>query len=121
LNNYVPIIRYSEVLLNLAEALAQTSTTVDVRALALLNAVRQRSDAGVTLAPLTKADLITAILNERRIEFLGEGIRSLDILRQNIAFPAKGSLGAVAPTSLPYVWPIPASELLYNNLMVANQ
>ena len=121
-DNYVPVIRYSEVLLNLAEALARTNTSgVDARALALLNAVRQRSDAGVTLAPLTNADLIAAILNERRIEFLGEGLRSLDILRQNIAFPAKSSVAAVLPTTVPYVWPIPASELLYNSLMTPNQ
>ena len=121
LNNYVPIIRYSEVMLNLAEAIARTSTTaVDARAVALLNAVRQRSDATTTFAPATNADLINAILNERRIEFLGEGIRSLDILRQNIAFPAKGSLAAVAPTTVQYVWPIPASEMLYNSLMTQN-
>jgi hypothetical protein len=120
LNNYVPIIRYSEVMLNLAEAIARTTTTVDARAVALLNAVRQRSDATTTFAPTTNAELINLILNERRIEFLGEGIRSLDILRQNIAFPAKGSLAAVAPTTVNYVWPIPASELLYNSLMTAN-
>ncbi|MDI9365714.1 MAG: RagB/SusD family nutrient uptake outer membrane protein [Flavobacterium sp.] len=120
LNNSVPIIRYSEVLLNLAEAIARTTSGVDTRALALLNAVRQRSDAGFTWAPATNSDLVAAILTERRIEFLGEGIRSLDILRQNIAFPAKGSLAAVQPTTLPYVWPIPASELLYNSLMTPN-
>jgi len=120
LNNYVPIIRYSEVLLNLAEAIARTTSGVDSRALSLLNAVRQRSDAGVTLAPATNADLINAILLERRIEFLGEGIRALDIQRQNIAFPAKGSLQPVLPTTLPYVWPIPASEILYNSLAVPN-
>lgn len=121
-DNYVPVIRYSEVLLNLAEALARTNTSgVDARALALLNAVRQRSDAGVTLAPLTNADLIAAILNERRIEFLGEGLRGLDILRQNIAFPAKSSVAAVLPTTVPYVWPIPFSELAYNSLMTQNQ
>ena len=106
----------------MAEALARTNTSgVDARALALLNAVRQRSDAGVTLAPLTNADLIAAILNERRIEFLGEGLRGLDILRQNIAFPAKSSVAAVLPTTVPYVWPIPFSELAYNSLMTQNQ
>jgi hypothetical protein len=120
LNNYVPIIRYSEVLLNLAEAIAKTTTGVDARALALLNAVRQRSDATLTLAPTTNVELLNAILLERRIELLGEGIRTLDIQRQNIAFPAKGSLTAVLPTTLPYVWPIPASELLYNSLMTPN-
>jgi starch-binding outer membrane protein, SusD/RagB family len=121
LNNYVPILRYAEVMLNLAEALARQASGVDARALALLNAVRQRSDASVTFAPATKDELINLILKERRIELLGEGFRSLDIMRQNITFPAKGSVGAVPTTSVTYVWPIPASEMLLNPLMVRNQ
>jgi hypothetical protein len=120
-NNYVPVIRYAEVMLNLAEALARTSATVDPRALMLLNAVHQRSDPATTLAPATKDDLINAILTERRIEFLGEGLRSFDIMRLNMPFPAKGSVSAIPTTALNYVWPIPASELLYNKLAVPNQ
>src|SRR4030095_12668587 len=62
--DYVPAIRYVEVLLNLAEALARQNG-LDVKAIALLNAVRKRSDPSVTLAPLTQQDLIDAILLER--------------------------------------------------------
>lgn len=120
INNYVPILRWAEVLLNTAEALARQSAVVDVRALAILNAVRQRSDATTTFAPLTKTDLINLILNERRIELLGEGHRMWDIQRQSLPFPAKGNAPSVAPTAQNYVWPIPASELLYNNLAVQN-
>ncbi|HWJ92733.1 MAG TPA: RagB/SusD family nutrient uptake outer membrane protein [Flavisolibacter sp.] len=120
-NNYVPIIRYAEVMLNLAEALARTNTGVDARAVALLNAVHQRSDPATTLAPASQAALIDMILTERRIELLGEGVRSLDIMRLNATFPAKGSVSSVPPSSVTYVWPIPASELLYNKLMTANQ
>ena len=80
-NNYVPIIRYAEVMLNLAEALARTNTGVDARAVALLNAVHQRSDPATTLAPASQAALIDMILTERRIEMLGEGVRSLEIMR----------------------------------------
>lgn len=120
LNNYVPILRYAETMLNQAEALARQAAGVDARALALLNAVRQRSDATVTFAPATKDELINLILTERRIELLGEGFRSLDIMRQNITFPAKGSVGAVPTSSVSYVWPIPASEMLLNSLMDKN-
>lgn len=120
LNNYVPVIRYAEVMLNLAEALARTGTGIDSRALELLNAVRQRSDATTKFAPVSKDELINLILNERRIELLGEGFRSLDIMRQGISFPAKASAGTVAPTSPTYVWPIPATELLLNPLMTPN-
>ena len=120
-NNYVPIIRYAEVLLILAEALARQNTGVDARALALLNAVHQRSDLANPLAPATQTELINMILTERRIELLGEGFRSPDIMRLNQTFPAKGSVSAVPNTSLSYIWPIPASELLYNKAMVPNQ
>lgn len=120
-NNWVAIIRYSEVMLNLAEALArQNASAVDARALALVNAVRQRSDATTTHAPATAAELLTIILNERNIELLGEGHRSIDLQRLGLPFPAKGSLAAVPTTAQSYVWPIPATELLYNSLAVQN-
>jgi hypothetical protein len=121
LNNYVPIIRYSEVLLNLAEALARQAAGIDARAVALLNAVHQRSDPATTLTPATKDELITMILTERRIEFLGEGLRHFDVMRLGQPFAAKGSVSAVPTSSLSYIWPIPASELLYNNLAAQNQ
>ena len=120
INNYVAILRWSEVLLNTAEALARQATGIDARALAILNTVRQRSDATTTFVPATKADLINLILTERRIEFLGEGHRMWDIQRQGLSFPAKGSAPSVAPTAQNYVWPIPASELLYNSACVPN-
>lgn len=115
----VPILRYPEVLLNLAEALARTNG-LDARAIALLNAVRKRSDPSVTLAPATAQDLIDAILLERRMEFLGEGLRSRDLIRLGMTIPAKGSAPSVAPTAAQYIWPIPVSELLANSLAVQN-
>lgn len=120
LNNYVPILRWAEVMLNVAEASARQATGVDARALAILNAVRQRSDATTTFAPTTKTDLINLILNERRIELLGEGFRAWDLHRQGLGFPAKGSAPAVTPTSQNYVWPIAGSEILYNSACVQN-
>ena len=44
----------------------------------------------------TVQDLLDQIAIERRIEFLGEGFRSLDIMRLGQTFPAKGGVGAVA-------------------------
>lgn len=80
-----PIIRYAEVLLNVAEAEART-TALSLRALALLNAVRNRSVTTVadqyTLASFASGTALTqGILNERRIEFLAEGHRWGDIHR----------------------------------------
>ena len=117
--DYAPVIRYAEVLLNLAEALARTNTTVSAKSVALLNAVRKRSDA-VTLAPATQADLINAILTERRIEFLGEGLRNFDLMRLLQTIPAKGTIPAKAPSEQGYIWPISSDELSLNRLMTDN-
>jgi starch-binding outer membrane protein, SusD/RagB family len=82
--DYAPIIRYAEVLLNQAEAIARTGGN-DALALNLLNAVRNRSVTTIAdqYAPssLTGQSLVRAILNERRIEFVGEGFRWDDISR----------------------------------------
>ncbi len=118
--DYAPVIRYAEVLLNLAEALARTNAGVDVRALALLNAVRKRSDPAVTLAPATQGDLINAILLEREIEFLGEGLRNIDLMRLLQTIPAKGSAPAKTPADQGYIWPISSDEMSLNPLMTDN-
>lgn len=118
--DWAPVIRYPEVLLNLAEALARTNAGVNVKALALLNAVRQRSDAATVLAPATQADLINAILLERRIEFLGEGLHNLDHMRLLQTIPAKGTVAAKAPGEQGYIWPISADEMSLNPLMTDN-
>ncbi|MFT3750411.1 MAG: RagB/SusD family nutrient uptake outer membrane protein [Agriterribacter sp.] len=115
--DWVPVLRYSEVLLNLAEAITRSTNTVDSRAVALLSAVRHRSDAGTTYSTADFADageLAAAILKEREIEFLGEGIRSADILRLGLSFPAKGSVKEITPSSAGYIWPAPVGETQYN-------
>ena len=117
--DYTPAIRYAEVLLNLAEALART-TALDPKAIALLNAVRQRSDAATVLVPATGQQLIDMILTERRIELLGEGFRSRDLLRLNMTIPAKGTAPAIAPNSPQYIWPVPQSELNVNKAAQQN-
>ena len=118
--DWAPIIRYSEVLLNLSEALARTNAGVNVKSLALLNAVRGRSDAATVLAPVDQAALISDILTERRIEFLGEGLRNFDLMRLLQTIPAKGSITAKAPGEQGYIWPISADELSLNKLMTDN-
>lgn len=115
-----PVIRYSEVMLSLAEALVRTNGATDTRALALLNAVRTRSNGTAYTAFTSSSSFIDAILLERRIEFLGEGIRNIDIMRLNATIPGKSSISAIDPTNPLYVWPIPSSELSTNTLMTRN-
>jgi hypothetical protein len=121
--DYVPVIRYAEVLLNLAEAKVRSTNTVDAQAVALLNAVRNRSDATTTFTAAnfaTPTDLINAILKERRIEFLGEGLRNTDLLRLLQTIPAKGSAQSKTSSDVGYIWPISSNELSLNTLMTDN-
>jgi hypothetical protein len=63
---------------------------------------------------------ITALMNERSMEFLGEGIRNMDIMRTYKTIPGKQSIPAVPTTSKSYIWPIPDSEISTNKLMTVN-
>ncbi|OKS89144.1 RagB/SusD family nutrient uptake outer membrane protein [Mucilaginibacter polytrichastri] len=117
--DYAPVMRYAEVLLNLAEARARISG-VDAQAIALLNAVRQRSDATTTFTAAGFANgtaLVNAILQERNIEFLGEGLRNIDYMRTLGTIPAKSNIQAIAPSNPQYIWPLSNDELLYNTLI----
>ncbi|QEC41840.1 RagB/SusD family nutrient uptake outer membrane protein [Pseudobacter ginsenosidimutans] len=119
--DWIPVIRYSEVLLNYAEALVRETNSVDTRALEMLNEVRKRSDAATTLAPADFDAMIDALLTERRIEFLGEGRRSPDLLRLGLTIPGKAAVVAVPATDIKYIWPISAAELLLNSKMIDNK
>lgn len=116
-----PVIRYAEVMLSLAEARFRTAGPADAQALALLNAVRRRSNGTAYTAFATTEAAANAVVLERRIEFLGEGIRNIDIMRLNAPIPAKGTVSAVNPSDILYVWPIPNTELAANRLMTRNE
>ncbi|HYG19511.1 MAG TPA: RagB/SusD family nutrient uptake outer membrane protein [Ohtaekwangia sp.] len=79
------IIRYTEVLLNMAEC--QNATGFDDEAIDLLNEVRSRE--GVDMPPYptanypvnSPAEVFRAIVHERRVELAGEQIRDRDLAR----------------------------------------
>lgn len=154
LSDAAPVIRYAEVVLNMAEAYARKATPDLTKALALLNSVRNRALADPTTQAYTDAsfataaDLVKAILVERRIEFLMEGRRWSDIHRlqnDDIApidgIPAKVGNGAIlktmytigTPFTGPYgegaipssnsriLWPIPLLETNNNPTLAAQQ
>jgi starch-binding outer membrane protein, SusD/RagB family len=110
------------VLLNVAEAEARVNG-VNARAVALLNAVHQRSNpgGGFTVAQFANADaFVSQLMKERNMEFMGEGIRNMDTMRKVAPHGAKGPVPAVPPTSTSYIWPMPQSELNTNNLLQPN-
>lgn len=129
LSDWAPVMRYSEVLLSRAEALVRSGESVTQGAIDLLNAVRTRSypTGAYTLASFsTPAVFYTAVLQERNFEFLGEGVRSFDLMRLGMDIPAKegggqGKISAIPASSVGYIWPIPATELGMNKLMTPNE
>lgn len=114
--DFVPIIRYAEVLLNVAEAEASVTGGNLVRSRAILEAVRKRSDANYVFGALaTPTDLVNAILKERRIELLAEGFRYNDLARKAAPLPSFG-IGAAIPVSDDrYTFAIPLAEINTNS------
>jgi tetratricopeptide (TPR) repeat protein len=123
--DWLPIFRYAEVLLNLSESYYNKGNYSE--ALSLLKQVRSRSlapsDDELNLDGLTGEALRDVIYNERRLEFLGEGIRAFDILRRGETFvKQKGTdyeliVGPDAGIN-GYTWPIPQFERAQNHLIV---
>jgi hypothetical protein len=147
--DWAPLIRYSEVLLNYSEALARTGDLPN--SLLLLNAVRNRAvgagNAYTTFA--TQNAQIQAVLDERRIELIGEGRRWPDIHRLSTdpvfvtgggGVPAKllysqvtassyvvgsnatiaGSVKALPYSDYRFVWPVSNTEIANNPNVAQN-
>lgn len=139
-----PILRFAEVVLNAAEAYARPGQQQNTQlAVTLLNSVRSRAlPASVPVYTTTDfanaTSLLTAIFQERRIEFLAEGRRFFDIHRLAgeglmTGVPAKATTRSITnvnfyttdraiPTdhAIPYsshlfIWPIPLEEIINNN------
>lgn len=143
-----PVIRYAEVLLNVAEAYARRNSAGDIAlGLQYLNQVRNRSLANSATQAFTAAsfadntELLNAILVERRIEFCMEGRRWPDLHRMQLDIPAKlsnsnppaaaftlgtpytGPYGVVAIpySNYKYLWPIPQIEINANPILAGEQ
>lgn len=108
-NNYRAI-RYADVLLMAAEAYSRTGN--NVKALEYVNEVRRRAfgDQNHDLAGAGDA-LTSAILNERRLELLGEGHRFFDLVRTG---QASGTIPGFTANKNE-VFPIPIEEIQFSN------
>lgn len=120
--DWTPVFRYAEVLLNLAESYYQNGDEISARK--YLSQVRHRSvkeaDDVIDVNSLSGEALKEAIYNERRAEFIGEGIRSLDIHRRGEDFVKQGGTVKeihITPSTNGYIWPIPTIERSANKLI----
>ncbi|RNI28286.1 RagB/SusD family nutrient uptake outer membrane protein [Rufibacter immobilis] len=85
-----PLIRYADVLLMFAEAENELSGPT-AQAIAAFEEVRKRAyfdayetEARMGVTPTDKTGFFRAIVNERYLEFGGEGIRKYDLIRWNL-------------------------------------
>ncbi|NCD69512.1 RagB/SusD family nutrient uptake outer membrane protein [Mucilaginibacter agri] len=119
----IKIIRYSEVLLTLAEGYARSAD--EVNALKYLNQFVAQRDPSLVYAS-TGTQLINDILNERRKEFAFEGLRFFDLTRTNqvINRPQMAnsapSYPTVSLTDFRRILPIPQAEMDANPNMKQN-
>lgn len=116
---WVPIFRYAETLLNLAECYANKANG-ETSAKSLLKQVRNRSISAtadpLNIDALTGNNLKEAIYNEKRLELIGEGIRSIEIMRRGETFTKVNDNNTIkiTPSDEKYIWPIPQVETLIN-------
>lgn len=87
--NY-PYLRYADVLLMFAEADVKIEGAVTDKAKECIEAVRTRAFRNTNLAKVKDYDksspegFLKAVLNERKFEFAGEGLRWRDLVRNNL-------------------------------------
>jgi hypothetical protein len=124
------VIRYAEVLLMRAEALAETGQTAEVYA--LLDQLRSRAGmpevSTVNGTDLTQDELIRLVKLERRVELAFEGLRFFDVKRWNEVEEAyeRAKADPVGPYNPQYrgrqseVFAIPQSEIDANPNLAQN-
>lgn len=109
------LIRYSDVLLMLAECEAEVGTPAD--AAKYINEVRDRPGVHMPHVTLGSKDAaIEAVMHERAVELAGEEVNNIDILR----WRKKGYYPSIRPDPKPGqvdMLPIPANETSANPLI----
>jgi len=136
------LIRYADVLLMYAEA-QNEAVGPDASVYTAINAIRKRAGMPDVKTGLSQAQMREEIRHERRIEFVGEGLRYSDIRRWRIAekvlingtgydrnkledpaVPSKWVYSEVVVDARTfnkaknYVWPIPEREITTNKNLV---
>jgi len=122
------VLRLSEILLNKAEAENKLGGQ-DTQALADLNAVRTKRGLGA-LTGVSGTNLLTAILLERRKEFMFEGQRFFDLMRNGITMERSfcnsplsipSPQCSLVPSNPKIIAPLPQIELDANSAISGQQ
>lgn len=118
-SNNVPVIRLAEMYLIRAEARARQGmgTVVDLQVNSDINTIRERAGL-LPVTSLANTEALTVILNQRRLEFIGEGLRFMDLKRYDLTGTLLGFAGENAYKDL---WPIPLQQIEVNPALEQNQ
>jgi len=128
--NDFPYLRYADILLMYAEALNEQNNGPTTEAYDAINAIRKRARFDGTkerpilpnLSGLNYTQFKERLLNERRLEFVGEGQRWFDLVRFNqLESAVKAAKSKAIPMAFHKLFPIPQEEVdLNNNLLPQN-
>ena len=122
----IPIIRYSEIYLNFAEALIRYwnyNKVAQNLARGLIDTLLKRADINAIPTKLEGADLLQLILNERRKEFAFEGQRLFEIKRLLAKIERVDCNAPKCMLEFPndlFAMPIPISEINVNKNLKQN-
>lgn len=111
----VPVIRLAEMYLIRAEARARQgapAAPADLQVINDINTIRKRAGLSPVLA-LTNAQALEEILKQRRFEFVGEGMRFMDLKRYNLTCERLGFCEADGE-GFRNLWPIPLQQIEVN-------
>lgn len=118
LQEYYVVLRLAEIYLSRSEARVMQSNLQG--AIDDLNIIRQRAGLPITSAS-TASDILLAIEQERKIEYLAEwGHRWFDLKRTNRANAVIGNLKPITWQQTDALWPIPQSQINLNPSLIQN-
>ena len=120
--NY-PVLRYADVLLMYAEALNEQNGTPTTAAYNAINQVRTRAQIANLTPGLNQAAFRDSIFLERRKEFIQEGHRWFDLVRQGgtvLVDALHKNSAKSAATSKNTLFPIPLVEIQQNSKLKQN-
>ncbi len=124
--NDLPVYRYAEILLIYAEASCKDGGGPTADGMEALNKVHRRAYGQVVDSPssfdfnIEDYDLdsfVDLVLQERAYEFIFEGKRWYDLKRTGKAAEIILDVKGITIADKHYLWPIPVSELDFNNAM----
>jgi hypothetical protein len=118
-----PVIRYADVLLSYAEVLNELNGGPVSDAYTAINLVRARAHVAALTPGLGQSDFRDSVFLERRKEFIQEGQRWFDLVRQgaDVYVAAQHKIAAHAAASAKdTLFPIPITEIQLDPLLTQN-